>query len=534
MVDIRTSALANAAARLRMMAKQEGNKNISLMKWGLEYLPHHLSKPCSRLHETLATEYDRLRQERGQKLLIVAPRGAAKTTFSIVNILKAICESTERYIFVVSDTVGQAASILDVIKTELAYNERLRINYPIACKPGAVWNRDRIETASGVCVEALGTGQKVRGKKHKQYRPSLIVLDDPSNDEDCRSATTRQNQLEWFDRALSSCGDRNTNIVVIGTMIHRECLAGHLEKRPDHQVVKFAAVMQWPKRMDLWTHWEELYWSHTPKFINGVKSIQISDADEYYETNKEAMDEGAVILWPAVDSLYTLMQERAARGHAAFDSERQNNPRDPSKSAFPESWFEDCDYDYKDLQKRISAEKKITAMAIDPAMGGDSKRADYSPIVVLHYFGDCFYIECQATKIPVTTLTDNTLDWYVQTDAKILGVESNGFQALVGEELIAKAKAKSIFSLNLHALDNHGINKATRISRLSVWLQRKAFRFKRGCPHTRILLQQLQDFPNGDHDDLPDCLEMVLRIISEVTAGAEDFYADDGIGDQLV
>ena len=534
MLDIRQNALTKAAQKLRMMAKHETNKQTSLTKWALEYLSHHLTKPMSRLHITQAEEYDSMRHDRGRKELIIAPRGNAKTTWSIANVLKAVCEETERYILLISDTGPIAQKMLEIIKLELEHNEKLKKDYPLACTQGAVWNKDRIETANGVCIEALGTGQQVRGKRYKQYRPSLIVVDDPDNDAEVKRPTTRQNHIEWFDRALSSCGDSNTNIVVIGTMLHRECIVGHLEKRPDFKVVKFQSIMAWPKRMDMWGHWEQLYWSQPIKFVNGLKEVRTGDADEYYETNRTLMDEGADVLWPAVEDLYTLMKERAARGHAAFASEKQNEPRDPSKCEFAEEWFEDTDYDYQEFLDRCQKERKITAIYADPSMGGDKKRDVYSPIILLHFFGDpWFYVEVQMTKIPVTTLTDNCLDFYKQTDAQILGFESNGFQRLIGDELFSKARARGMFNVHVQPVDHHGVHKLTRISRLSVWLQRKAFRFKKGCPHTRLLLQQLQDHPNAQHDDGSDALEGCLTILSEITSGVSDFEEDDGIGSRI-
>jgi hypothetical protein len=37
-------------------------------------------------------------------------------------------------------------------------------------------------------------------------------------------------------------------------------------------------------------------------------------------------------------------------------------------------------------------------------------------------------------------------------------------------------------------------------------------RFKRDSAGARLLVRQLRDFPNGDHDDGPDALEMAVRL----------------------
>ena len=71
-------------------------------------------------------------------------------------------------------------------------------------------------------------------------------------------------------------------------------------------------------------------------------------------------------------------------------------------------------------------------------------------------------------------------------------------------------------------IDTEGVNKQMRIRRLSPYINRRRVRFKRRSPGTNLLLQQLQDFPNGDHDDGPDALEMAFRGACEVIGNWEN------------
>jgi hypothetical protein len=47
-------------------------------------------------------------------------------------------------------------------------------------------------------------------------------------------------------------------------------------------------------------------------------------------------------------------------------------------------------------------------------------------------------------------------------------------------------------------------------------LSQRRIRFKGGSPGARRLVEQLRDFPNGDHDDGPDALEMAIRLAGEL------------------
>jgi hypothetical protein len=516
--------------KFRQAARTKASSKMSLLEWGMEYFPHFFFRSYSQLHHTLANIYDDITVNRGQRLNIIAPRGNAKTTWAQVKILKAICEASEHYILLISDTAKQAQGLLDTIKIELESNEKLRRDYPVLLAKSAVWNNLRIETPNGICVEALGTGQKVRGLKYKQYRPTLILVDDPDNDDDVRSPTTRVQHIEWFVKALEKCGDTETNIVVVGTMLHRECIVGTLEKRPDYKTIKFQSIMTWPDRMDLWAEWETLYWSAPLKISkDGITTREDNKASAFYDLHYDEMNAGATVLWPEKEDLYKLMEMRASAGHAAFASEKQNDPRDPSKCEFPEEWFDGTDYEYEELQKRLSSgEDRVTVLVADPAKGGDTKKHDYSPILALHFFGDAYcYVEIEMNKIPVNTLTDRICDWHQILKPQVVGFEANGFQELIGNEIFYKAKERNLFNLNVMPIENYGIHKNSRISRLSVWLNKKFFKFRANCPHAKLLIQQLKDHPHADHDDGSDALEMAMRLLTQITDGRSSFEASD-------
>lgn len=507
------------ADKLRNKATEITPSSLGLLEWSKKYLGHYFTRKHCDLHTQLSQTIDSLRINRGRKEVLQVPRGYAKTTYcSFAAILKAICEGSEHYILLCSDTTDQAVLYLKNIKDELKNNEALIKAYPLACKEGETWASERIETGNNVCVEALGKGKNVRGRRFKQYRPTLIVLDDPQSDVDVASASTRGKDIEWLDKALIPAGDSYTNYLIVGNNIHRESIIGTASSRVDFHVIKFAAINKMPHRMDMWDTWEEMY-------IAGDKDR----AHEYLCNNFVEMSEGAEVIWHDKETLLDLMIMRANIGHAAFDAEKQNNPRDPTKAEFSEDWFTDTTYHTLPADVQY-----ITVGVCDPAKGLESKRRDFAPIITGHYSPElrkCF-LEVDMERRPVTMLVDAILEWHRQVKYVSFGIESNGFQQLVGEELIAKSGGL----MPVSPIYNYGVHKNTRISRLSIWLQRKFFVFKANCRSTKILLQQLLDHPNSDHDDGPDALEMLLRILTSVSdldnTQVVD-VGDDGLGDNL-
>ena len=51
-----------------------------------------------------------------------------------------------------------------------------------------------------------------------------------------------------------------------------------------------------------------------------------------------------------------------------------------------------------------------------------------------------------------------------------------------------------------------------RIRRLTSLLARGKIKLKANSPGARLLVEQLRAFPNGDHEDGPDSLEMAVRL----------------------
>lgn len=518
------------ADSIRAKASTLVKTNMGVLEWGNKYVPHFFFRKGCAFHSEIGSILDEMVINRGQKVLVLAPRGNAKSTIcSMVAPLKFICEGTERYILLVSDTADQARAYLKSISDELEHNEDLRKKYPLACEKGDIWNRDRIENKNGVCVEAIGKGVSVRGRKFNQYRPTLIILDDPQNDDDVLSPTTRSRDIDWFDKALTPAGDTDTNFFVIGTNLHRESIVNILFNRSGFKKLSYRSIQTWPRNEHLWKEWESLYITNRE-----------TEAQDYYNLHSKDLNEGASVLWPEKEDLLQLMQLRATIGHVAFATEKQNEPRDPNKCEFDEALFTEDDvwYDNLPTSAAIIPNGLIHVGYCDPAKGGETKRHDYPAIINLHYspdLGRCF-VSCDMNREPVNRRID-TIIRYIDLHKMIaFGIESNGFQQLMSEELLAKCPLAPIVEII-----NQGIHKHTRISRLSLWFHRKFFIFKRGCRHTKILMQQIYDHPNADHDDGPDALEGAIRVLTQhvdltIAVNANDVTdpSDDGLGDNIL
>jgi hypothetical protein len=318
-VDRLLRIVRELVGRRRHRADNSRVNGLDLLVWSRMFLAEHFRLPPSQMHRWLAERFDEARRTPGnvalpgKKLNVVGPRGSAKSTLSTLAFVlrEALCRR-EPYIWIVSDTKHQAAAHLENLKTELVENPHLASAYTDAASAGPIWRTGAIVLRNGVMIEAFGTGQRIRGRRRRQHRPTLIVCDDLQNDNHIQSALARERSRAWFHGMLMKAGTKTTTIVNLGTALHRECLAMELHRTSGWTSRLFRAIDEWPIHMPLWHAWEEIYCD-----IDRTKSAERARA--FYDLHRAEMDEGAVLLWPEQEDLYTLMCMRAESGTTAFE-----------------------------------------------------------------------------------------------------------------------------------------------------------------------------------------------------------------------
>jgi len=495
------------------------DNDLNLTDWGKRYLADHFTRPPSRMHKWLARQLDSMQHTRGRKLNVLGPRGGAKSTLgTLAFLLRAAVHRSEPYIWIISDTRSQALAHLENIKSELTDNKQLSRDYPNAVGHGPVWRAGSIVLRNGVAIDAFGTGQRMRGRRYRANRPTLIVCDDLQNDGHIQSAAQRESSRTWFHGTLLKAGTSRTNIVNLATALHRDALAMQLTETPGWTSRTFRSIEKWPDAVSLWETWKAIF--------TDVKNLRYKQlAADFYKKNETEMKAGAQLLWPEEEDLYTLMCMRAESGVTAFEREKQNSPINPEFCEWPEKYFDESIW-FDDWPQNM----QIKTIAIDPSKGTDSRRGDYSAIVALGV-DNCgiIYIEADLARRPTSQIVADGVAFCLKFQPDAFGIESNQFQELLGSEFEAEFSRQGFVGARPSMLDNR-VNKQVRIRRLGPYLSGRQIRFKNNSPSTRLLVRQLQEFPVGDHDDGPDAAEMALRMAKELTNGKR---SDDGLGNRL-
>lgn len=225
------------------------------------------------------------------------------------------------------------------------------------------------ETTTGVVLEALTKGQRVRGK-----RAGLLFVDDPEEDSDVATKKKIKKFREWFFATLYNVLYPTAKVVVLGTVISKDCLVKYLVDEKKRKSVYYKAIHEGrPLRQSM----------------RPVKALK---------------------------------KRREEVGRAVFNQEFMHIPIDKESTAIKEE-----DVRYWDT---LPVKFDLVIMGVDPA-DKEKERNDFSGIAVRGVL-DCksYSLYTKGVKLKTTELTDFVLQVFEKFKPDAVNIETNKGQRL--------------------------------------------------------------------------------------------------------
>ncbi len=511
-------------ANLYRLIKIRRTLGKDFLKFRQQYFSRYHKTPDGRnvpdgpFQEDLSKMLYEITARRGSKIAIAAPRGCAKSTIvSLEYVIYCICYKLENFIVIISSTADQARGFLNDIKQELETNEQLIKDFPDICEIGAKpgpprWTQHEIVTRNRVKVIALGVGQQIRGRRNREFRPSLVILDDVETNEGLQNMESFNKLEDWLTKAVLKAGSSTSNFVYVGTIHHYGSL---LAKFTDPREAAgwnsriYKSVINWAEHIELWEKWIKIFHSQ-----DGYKDgFGPEAARRFFEDNKTEMLKGARVLWEASKGYYDLMVLREQDGYVSFDSEMQNEPTNPRDAIFNLNemhYWTDRFGSEEELLGAIGEGDGVAYGACDPSMGKENKNSDYSAIVTVIKdvkTGTIYVVDADiARRLPDKTI-DDILVYQRRRRYRKFGFEANNFQEFMAMELEKRSEATSTY-LHIEEI-KHSSDKLARIEALQPLVKNGAIQFSR---KHYTLLEQMKFFPRGGHDDGLDALQMAVNL----------------------
>lgn len=468
--------------------------------FALCYFPKYFDRNFGKFHRELFAELKYMLNNKGLIEAFGLPREHGKSTInSFLFPLYSTLYDKSQFTLIISATEQIALPFLDMIKDELENNELLKEDFGV--RKGNRWNNNEIwiKTRSGIdsCIMIRGIDGSLRGIHYKQFRPTLVLLDDLLKDDTAKSETKREQVKNTFTDVVIPIGTMDTNILVVGTILNEEDLMADLLKGkiPGVRSIKKSAIIKWSEREDLWSEWEQLY-------NNLQDEDRINSALSFFNANKNEMTEGTEILWDEYLDYYYLMRKKQAMGENSFYKELQNNPRSTDDYIFQNISYWDRLPELQDME---------IVMYIDPAIKA-GKRNDYSAITILGKHkktNQKYVIDGSISKL----LPDDLFALAVEK-LKLFPVDRIGFETIQAQSYMKQKFEEELWNNKIY-ISVEGVNsrgqKHERIISLEPEIKNGHILFN---SDNRAYNNQVKDYNKfAKYDDAPDSLYGAVQLL---------------------
>lgn len=492
------------------------------------FFPHYCTREFNDFHHDFfqTVQYG----ERNVRRVRAAPRGSAKSTLAtLVKPIHDVCYGLEKFILIFSSTTPLANKKLKDIRAEILANGFLRLVYGVRFPKKKVGESEFavVSNRGRTYFAALGRGAEVRGIRINEDRPTKVLCDDVEHSDEVYNEKVRSKTESWFLEDVSKVGDSGTNIDFVGTILHKDSLLSKLLKNPAYDGQVFKAIISWSERQDLWEKWNDIY-------INKDKKTHRDDARKFYEQNKTEMLRGTKVLWPEKEDYYAHMIDLAEIGKRSFMKEKQNEPQGDEGSIFERiHWYrEETEGLRIESSNTLVPWANLTCLAaMDPATGQDKAKKGSGDFTVLGVgykdTKDRLFLHWDSTKRESPTrFISRTFDVHERFNFERMALETNLYRNLLMENIVEEKRRREIknkskgIKIQFYEVENTE-NKRERIYRLEPKVNNAWILFNRAL--SREFMLMFEDFPNADHDDSPDMVEMMWNL-------ANNRYKPSGIG----
>lgn len=201
--------------------------------WLGTLFPMHFRAPIAKHHHTFwRWVFGITASTKPSPFIAVWPRGGAKSTCAEVATVALGARGVRRYGLYISGTQEQADDHVGNIGTLLESSTVARYYPGLATRAmtkfghSRGWRRNRLRTASGFTVDAVGLKTGLRGARLDEHRPDFLILDDIDDLEDTPASVDRK--IRTLTRTLLPAGTTTTAVLAVQNVLHGNSIFARL------------------------------------------------------------------------------------------------------------------------------------------------------------------------------------------------------------------------------------------------------------------------------------------------------------------
>lgn len=194
------------------------------------YFPHYVQYPIAEFQKDIF----RITEDTSNTLaVIVAFRGSGKSTLVTFSYsLWAILGTQQKkFVLMFFQTRTQAKQHMMNLKRELESNALLKSDLGPFEEESDEWGSSSLVFSNtGARITVASMEQSIRGLRHNQHRPDLIICDDVEDMASVKMYESRQKTYQWLTGEVIPGGALNTRLIVIGNLLHDDSLVMRLKR----------------------------------------------------------------------------------------------------------------------------------------------------------------------------------------------------------------------------------------------------------------------------------------------------------------
>ena len=384
---------------------------------------------------------------------------------------------------VVGQTQNQARQHLKNIRRELEMNEVLKKDFGSFEEEGDEMNAYSLYFKEyDARIFAVSMEQSMRGIRHGQYRPDLIICDDIEDMASSKTQEGRNKTYNWLTGEVIPAGAKSMQLFVIGNLLHEDCTLKRLEARIADGQMKGSFRMYPILDNNDNSLWPGLYANHQ-EILEKKQSIGNEIAWQREFMLKIIPDEDQVVHRDWI---------------RYYDELPENTVEDKIKFRYIAVGV--------DLAISQKSSADYTAMVCFKVYGhGKNLRLFVLPHMINKRLTSPKTIE-QIKELHATFGKDNTMKFYIESIAY-----QTALVDLLKQENVPAEEAR----LN-------GQDKRSRIASISNLIQDGRIQFPRHG--TELLINQLVNFGVEKHDDLADAFTLAVHKLIQEPPPVVAFY----------
>lgn len=447
------------------------------------YFGHHMSYEFAPMHKEIFQICENTDIQLG---IIMAFRGSAKSTIvSTAFPLWAILGKQQlKYILILAKTKQQAKQIMRNIKSELEGNVELRTDLGPFKEDGDEWGSESIEFGKyGSRITVASIEQSLKGLRHKNYRPQLIITDDIEDNESTKSREMREKTYDKYKRDIVPLGDKGTRILHVGNMLHENALLSRLARE-----IPEASTKQVFKKFPIVDEFGEPLWSSKFPTKEDVENERVKVNDD--------------VAW----HLEYLLEVISTQAQIFSRNEIQLYDKLPAKFRNREGYYDE----------------RTIVVGIDLAIK-QNDTSDYTvlcPVMVQRNSNGKFEVyvlpELQIQRMDVNEICKSIINL-----SKVLSIydpsriefisEDVGFQSAIPQFVKSMDSGRGVNIIERKVTTD----KEARLRLCKSYFSNQSIYFPRNNPNAQIMIDQLVGFGKERHDDAADALSLTLNHITE-------------------